>query len=94
MAKVQILLPKPILVHLSKDDKVELPAGIQEIDEELAKHWYVAAHSQPITSHDLEVDSVKKDLEAATTALSEKDAEIEALKAQLEAATTAAAKAK
>lgn len=94
MAKVQILLPKPILVHLSKDDKVELNAGIQEIDEELANHWYVAAHSQPITSQDLAIDSVQKELEAATASISEKDAEIAELKAQLEAATAAAPKAK
>ncbi|WP_269914804.1 STY1053 family phage-associated protein [Acinetobacter sp. HY1485] len=88
MSKVQILLSKDLVIHLSKDEKVELKAGINEVDSELAEHWYVAAHSQPITSSDLETDGLKKQLEdvqaelaTATTQLDEANKTITTLQA-------------
>ena len=88
MSKVQILLAKDLVIHLSKDEKVELKAGINEIDSELAEHWYVAAHSQPITASDLESDGLKKQLEeiqaelaTATTQLDEANKTIATLQA-------------
>ena len=50
----QILLTKQLVVNLGKDEHgqqktVTLPAGVQEVDAEIADHWFVKAHSQEIT---------------------------------------------
>ena len=50
----QILLTKQLVVNLGKDEHgqqktVTLPAGVQEVDAEIADHWFVKAHSQGIT---------------------------------------------
>lgn len=52
---VQILLTKELVVNLGKDEHgqqntVTLPAGVQEVDAEIAEHWFVKAHSQEITA--------------------------------------------
>lgn len=40
-------------MNLGKDEHgrktVTLPAGVQEVDAEIADHWFVKAHSQEIT---------------------------------------------
>ena len=51
---VQILLTKELVVNLGKDEHgqqntVTLPAGVQEVDAEIADHWFVKAHAQEIT---------------------------------------------
>ena len=51
---VQILLTKELVVNLGKDENgqqktVTLPAGVQEVDAEVADHWFVKAHAQEIT---------------------------------------------
>ena len=51
---VQILLTKELVVNLGKDEDgqqktVTLPAGVQEVDAEVADHWFVKAHAQEIT---------------------------------------------
>ncbi|MDR8319982.1 hypothetical protein FPK67_19275, partial [Acinetobacter baumannii] len=53
---VQILLSKPLTVNLGRDEQGEaktivLQAGIQEVEEDVAKHWFVKAHSQEIPAH-------------------------------------------
>lgn len=50
----QILLTKQLVVNLGKDEHgqqktVTLPAGVQEVDAEIADHWFVKAHAQEIT---------------------------------------------
>lgn len=35
---------------LATGAKREFEAGLQEIEDELADHWYVAAHSEPLTA--------------------------------------------
>lgn len=50
----QILLTKQLVVNLGKDEHgqqktVTLPAGVQEVDAEVADHWFVKAHAQEIT---------------------------------------------
>ncbi|MDR0238132.1 hypothetical protein [Acinetobacter sp.] len=52
---VQILLTKELTVNLGKDKDgqqktVTLPAGLQEVDAEIAEHWFVKAHAQEITA--------------------------------------------
>ena len=52
---VQILLTKELVVNLGKDEHgqqktVTLPAGVQEVEAEIAEHWIVKAHSQEITA--------------------------------------------
>lgn len=52
---VQILLTKELVVNLGKDEHgqqntVTLPAGVQEVEAEIAEHWFVKAHSQEITT--------------------------------------------
>ena len=51
----QILLTKQLVVNLGKDEHgqqktVTLPAGVQEVEAEIAEHWFVKAHSQEITA--------------------------------------------
>ena len=101
MAKVKILLEKPLTIHLSKEKSVSLDAGLQEVDKVVAEHWYVKAHSQPISDEALEVDEAKKALKKlqielkdskdqlveAGEKLAEKDNLIADLQAKLDAAT-------
>ena len=65
MAKVKILLERPLVVHINKEESVSLDAGLQHVDKEIAEHWYVKAHSQPITDEALEADESKKALKQA-----------------------------
>ena len=101
MAKVKILLEKPLTVYLDKDTSVSLDAGLQEVDKVVAEPWYVKAHSQPISDEALEVDEAKKALKKlqielkdskdqlveAGEKLAEKDNLIADLQAKLDAAT-------
>lgn len=41
---------KGFVLTLATGAKRELEAGLQEIEDELADHWYVAAHSEPLTA--------------------------------------------
>lgn len=38
------------ILTLADGAKREFEAGLQEIEDELADHWYVAAHSEPLTA--------------------------------------------
>lgn len=58
MSKVQILLSKPLVVNMGKDKdgqqiNLNLPQGLQEVDQEVAEHWFVKHHSQEITQSDV-----------------------------------------
>lgn len=60
MAKVTINLSRPIRVNLDVElskrvdqshgvtDVLDLPAGVQEVDEAVAAHWFVKAHCEPL----------------------------------------------
>lgn len=81
---VQILLTKELVVNLGKDENgqqntVTLPAGVQEVEAEIAEHWFVKAHSQEITAS----AAANKELQDAHDALT---TEHEALKVQSAAA--------
>lgn len=81
---IQILLTKELVVNLGKDKHgqqktVTLPAGVQEVEAEIAEHWFVKAHSQEITAS----AAANKELQDAHDALV---AEHEALKVQSAAA--------
>ncbi|ESK40259.1 hypothetical protein P256_00706 [Acinetobacter nectaris CIP 110549] len=89
MSKVQILLSKDLLIHLSAEDPVELKSGLQEVEQDIADHWYVKAHSQPITSdavkddaHKKEVESLKAELAAAQKTIADLQKQIEDTKAK------------
>lgn len=82
---VQIFLTKELVVNLGKDEHgqqntVTLPAGVQEVDAEIAEHWFVKAHSQEITAF----DAANKELQNAYDALK---AEHEAILVQSNEAT-------
>ncbi|SDI54309.1 STY1053 family phage-associated protein [Pseudomonas panipatensis] len=38
------------ILTLADGAKREFEAGLQEIEDDLADHWYVAAHSEPLTA--------------------------------------------
>lgn len=60
MAKVTINLSRHIRVNLDVElskrvdqshgvtDVLDLPAGVQEVDEAVAAHWFVKAHCEPL----------------------------------------------
>lgn len=81
----QILLSKELTVNLGKDEHgqpntLKLPAGLQEVSDEVADHWFVKAHSQEITAG----VAANKELQDAYDALK---AEHDALVAQSDEAT-------
>ena len=81
----QILLTKQLVVNLGKDEDgqqktITLPMGLQEVDAEVADHWFVKAHAQEITAG----ASANKELQDAFDALK---AQHEALLTQSDAAT-------
>ncbi|WP_151823859.1 STY1053 family phage-associated protein [Acinetobacter bereziniae] len=87
---VQILLTKELTVNLGKDKdgqqkSVTLPAGLQEVDAEIAEHWFVKAHAQEITAS----ATANKELQEAFDDLKEK---YDALQIQSNAASEEIAK--
>ena len=99
----QILLSKELTVNLGKDKHgqqktVKLPAGLQEVDAEIAEHWFVQAHAQEITASatvnkELQdaYDALKADYDALVTQPNEATKKIAELEKQLKAKTTKAA---
>lgn len=103
----QILLTKQLVVNLGNDENgepktVTLPAGLQEVDAEIAGHWFVKAHAQEITpsiavNQELQdnFDQLKADHEAlqaqsnaATSKIAELEKETQTLKANLDISST------
>lgn len=87
---VQILLSKQLTVNLGRDDQGEaktivLQAGLQEVEQEVAEHWFVKAHAQEITSNDAHSHGLQAALDAANAA-------VESLTAQTTAADAEIAK--
>jgi len=83
--KAQILLSKQLTVNLGKDENgnpqtLKLEAGLQEVDQEIAEHWFVKAHSQEIPTN----AAYTNELEGL---IKEKDDEIAAMQIQLDKAT-------
>lgn len=89
---VQILLTKQLTVNLGRDDQGEaktvvLQAGLQEVEQYIAEHWFVKAHAQEVSagdahSHDLQValdaaNAAIESLSAQTAAADEKIAKLE-----------------
>lgn len=73
--QVQILLSRPITVNLGNDENgqpksLKLPAGLQHVDEEVAKNWFVKAHCQEISNNDIQTSELQKQLEIANEELS------------------------
>ena len=82
----QILLTKQLVVNLGKDEDgqqktITLPMGLQEVDSEIADHWFVKAHAQEITPS----IAINQELQNAHDLLT---SEHEALKVQLAKAQT------
>jgi uncharacterized coiled-coil DUF342 family protein len=85
MSKVKIFLSKPLVVNMGKDQdgqqiNLNLPQGLQEVDQEVAEHWFVKHHSQEITQDVV----VNHELQEAYNKLKE---EFDALQTQSDAAT-------
>lgn len=73
--QVQILLSRPITVNLGTDENgqpksLKLPVGLQHVDEEVAKNWFVKAHCQEISNNDIQTSELQKQLEIANEELS------------------------
>lgn len=93
----QILLTKQLVVNLGNDTNgepktVTLPAGLQEVDAEIAGHWFVKAHAQEITpsiaiNQELQdnFDQLKTDHEALQTQSNEATKKIVELEKQAKA---------
>ncbi|MDY6450704.1 STY1053 family phage-associated protein [Acinetobacter faecalis] len=93
----QILLSKELTVNLGKDEHgqqktVKLPAGLQEVSDEIADHWFVKEHSQEITASDADnkelqdaYDALKVDHEALIAQSDEATKKIIALEKQAKA---------
>ncbi|KAF1012868.1 MAG: hypothetical protein GAK29_04796 [Acinetobacter bereziniae] len=82
---VQIYLSKRLTVNLGRDDQGEaktivLEEGFQEVEQEVAEHWFVKAHLKEFTSNDSSSHDLQVALDAANAA-------IESLTTQSEAAT-------
>ena len=79
MSKVKIFLSKPLVVNMGKDQdgqqiNLNLPQGLQEVDQEVAEHWFVKHHSQEITqdvvvNHELQeaYDKLKEEFDVLQT---------------------------
>jgi len=72
--QVQILLSRPLTVNLGTDEhgqpkSVKLPAGLQQVESEIAENWFVKAHCQEISSNDLQTSELQKQLDDANEAL-------------------------
>ncbi|WP_347454056.1 hypothetical protein [Acinetobacter thermotolerans] len=85
MSKVQIFLSKPLVVNMGKDENgqqinLNLPQGLQEVDQEVAEHWFVKHHSEEIPQSAV----ANKELQEAYDQLK---ADYEALQTQSDAAT-------
>ncbi|KQF88270.1 hypothetical protein APC22_10530 [Acinetobacter pittii] len=81
---VQILLSKQLTVNLGRDDQGEaktvvLQAGLQEVEKEIAEHWFVSAHSQEIPAHSAYASELEEIIQ-------QKDAELVAMQIQLDEA--------
>ena len=93
----QILLSKELTVNLGKDEygqpnTLKLPAGLQEVSDEVADHWFVKAHAQEITSSvaankELQdaFDALKAEYDALVVQSSEADKKITALEKKAKA---------
>lgn len=82
---VQILLPKQLTVNLGRNDQgqaktIVLQAGLQEVEQEVAEHWFVKAHAQEITSSDTQSHELQQALDKA-------NGDLQVLQAQADAAT-------
>ncbi|MEQ1107212.1 STY1053 family phage-associated protein [Acinetobacter seifertii] len=72
--QVQILLSRPLTVNLGTDEhgqpkSVKLPAGLQQVESEVAENWFVKAHCQEISSNDIQTGELQKQLDEANEAL-------------------------
>ena len=84
MKMVQILLSKPLTVNLGVGESgeletVQLQAGLQEVEERVANHWFVEAHSQEIPQNAVQNQELVNQLELANQ-------ELDVLKTQSQAA--------
>ncbi|MDI3451648.1 hypothetical protein QLG01_00370 [Acinetobacter sp. V89_4] len=73
--QVQILLSRPLTVNLGTDENgqpksLKLPMGLQHVEEEVAKNWFVKAHCQEISNNDIQTSELQKQLEIVNEELS------------------------
>ena len=83
---IQILLSKQLTVNLGRDEQgqaktVVLQAGLQEVEQEVAEHWFVKVHAQEVTSSDTQSHELQQALDKANE-------DLKVLQAQADAATT------
>lgn len=82
---VKILLSRPLNVNLGRDKNgqvksVQLHAGFQEVEQEVAENWFVKAHCQEITTDNVQNAELLSQLNTA-------QADLIVLQTQSDAAT-------
>jgi|GEM_PF-2222465 len=87
-----ITVTQAFTLQLASGTKVPFAAGTQEVEDAIAAHWYVQAHSTPATAQKQAQGDAEAERLAAEKAAAEK-AEAERLAAK-EAAATSGKKAK
>lgn len=59
MIKINVLIA--FVLTMADGAQKKFNAGLHEVEEEIASHWYVQAHSEPVASDDAEdVDAKAK----------------------------------
>lgn len=79
----RVFVIRPIVVNLENGEAVRLPAGINTIDDDLAKHWFVQANCQSF--EDAVPDEAKEVVSALQAKLDDVEKANADLKEQLQA---------
>ena len=84
MAKVKIFVQKPFIFNPENGERILFEIGVQEVDQEIAEHWFVQAHS--VAASDMPVEGGNdKEVEKLKAALKKKDELIKKLQEELKA---------
>lgn len=97
---VQVYLSKRLTVNFGRDDQGEaktivLEEGFQEVEQDVAEHWFVKAHLKEFTANDSSSHALQIELDAANAAIESLTAQSTAADAKIaELEKTAKAKDK
>ena len=84
MAKVKIFVQKPFIFSSESGEKIPFETGIQEVEKEIAEHWFVQAHS--VAASDMPVEGANdKEVEKLKATIKKKDEVIKKLQDELKA---------
>ena len=86
MAKVKIFVQKPFIFSSESGEKIPFETGIQEVEKEIAEHWFVQAHSVAASDAPKQDgnDHAEKQIKELQEQIVSKDAQIAELQEQLQ----------